>query len=457
MKPYSCIRLEKFMVGRCLLVVALTTFRQSCSVAFSFESCALSFKRSTSAVLVRKAFVGNGNVVPSEARSHRIGADSNESPSVKRNMTSCGRPKTIDNSTSEDLLANGQPSIADLSFESAFAALQVYHSIHGDLVLPRRFTVPVDSTYPSEWQRIDLSSTVYSMKWWKQHIKNRPERVSRLNKLGFIWERLQPEWNLILEGLVMFRSINGNLLVPYRFVVPRDDLQWPRATWGLPLGSCVYRIRARNDFLRGHHAGSRRDQLEAIGFVWDIQEHRFRKFYTALRHFALLKQSGPFSKNGDQKIVRVPSDYVVPAASEWLEDLWGYPLGVKCSAVRKGLYIKNEPRFQFMLNELGFRSSGNADLGWLKVVHASAIYSRRNGRILDVPLNFVVPKKPSAISQEDWPWPEYLSGLPLGQRLKDVRIKQAYLKGKSGDDRRRQLDALGMNWTPTKGRRKLTK
>jgi Arc/MetJ-type ribon-helix-helix transcriptional regulator len=353
----------------------------------------------------------------------------------------------------EDLTASYQISATELSFESAFAALHAYHNIHGDLVLPRRFVVPVDPTYPQQWHQMDLASVVYSMNWWKLHIKNRPERVSRLSKLGFIWERLQPEWNLILEALVTFRAIHNNVLVPYRFVVPRGDSQWPRATWGLPLGSCVYRIRARNDFLRGHHAGSRRDQLDGLGFVWDIQEHRFRKFYTVLRHYAQRELSGPYSKNGEKKIIRVPSNYIVPQCKGWPEDLWGYPLGVKSSAVRKGLYIKHEPRFQIMLAELGFRPTGNADLGWLRVVHASAIYSRRNGRTLDVPLSFIVPEKPSNMSQDDWPWPQYLCGLPLGQRLKDIRVKQAYLKGKSGDNRRQQLNALGMNWTPKKGRR----
>lgn len=49
---------------------------------------------------------------------------------------------------------------------------------------------------------------------------------------------------------------------------------------------------------------------------------------------------------------------------------------------------------------------------------------------------------------------EYLWGLPLGQRLKDVRQKGAYLKGANGDTRRRQLDGLGFNWTPSRGRPK---
>ena len=50
---------------------------------------------------------------------------------------------------------------------------------------------------------------------------------------------------------------------------------------------------------------------------------------------------------------------------------------------------------------------------------------------------------------------EQLWGFPLGQRLKDVRVKGAHLKSeKSAKARRAQLDALGFVWEPKRGRRK---
>ena len=48
---------------------------------------------------------------------------------------------------------------------------------------------------------------------------------------------------------------------------------------------------------------------------------------------------------------------------------------------------------------------------------------------------------------------ECLWGVPLGQRLRDIRVKGNYLKGKNSDARRQQLDALGFNWEPKRGRR----
>jgi len=338
----------------------------------------------------------------------------------------------------------------DLPYESTIEALRTYHSIHGDLVIPRRYMVPEDSGYPNEWVGLDLSSSVYNMKWWQKNVKEQTERVSELNKLGFVWERLQPEWNIVLEALVTYHMLYGDVLVPNQFVVPHGDTQWPRAAWNISLGNCVYRIRARNDFLHGSNAASRRNQLQRLGFVWDVYEERFHTFYVVLRHFAKLQGCGKYSTNGRSKPLKVPSTFVVPADDiRWPKELWNYQLGAKCTAVRqKELYVKNKPDRQLMLEQLGFRWRGNADLGWLRVVHAAAIYSKIHHRNLDVPYQFVVPEPPNYFvgGSEEWPWPEHLWGLPLGQRLKDIRITGAYLKGEDAEARRRQLDALGFVW-----------
>jgi hypothetical protein len=132
--------------------------------------------------------------------------------------------------------------------------------------------------------------------------------------------------------------------------------------------------------------------------------------------------------------------------------------------------VKNQPDRISALEEIGFQWSGNASLGWLEVVHAAAIYSQLHGRELNVPQNFVVPCPPKAFrtnsvaspfggiasNDETWPWPEKLWGLKLGQRLKDIRLKGRYLKGKSANARIMQLDALGFVWKPKRGPRQLS-
>jgi len=313
------------------------------------------------------------------------------------------------------------------------------------------------------------------MKWWSSNVASKPERVYELNQLEFVWERLQPEYNLCLEALIAYKSIYGHVQVPASFVVPYENnekemkRQWSKATWGIPLGNCVHRIRSRGDFLsHDETAWSRRRQLENLGFVWDVSEFAFEKFLLAVRYYAKLEDR--YRGKGIHRAIRVKSTFVVPSGNKesnlWPEALWGFPLGVKCSAVRqKGLYIKDHPRRQKALQDIGFPLSGNAQHSWLEVVHAAAIYSKMHGRVLDVPIHFVVPSPPCSSSDESciipygddgaWPWPQTLWGLPLGQRLKDVRLKCRYLtNAETASSRRAQLDALGFVWQPKRGRRK---
>lgn len=270
--------------------------------------------------------------------------------------------------------------------------------------------------YPSKWHGIDIASTVYNMQWWQTHVKGRQERVAELNKLGFVWGRLQPEWNLVLEGLITYSMLHGDLLVPISFVIPRNSDDWPKETWGISLGRCVYRIRIRSDFLHDHrNAMSRIAQLDGLGFVWDVNEHLFRKFCYALECFNRLERPREKDSGGRAVALRIPSTYVVPSGEDtgWPKELWGYPLGAKCTAVRqKELYVKGNPERMQTLEKLGFHRNGNTALGWLEVVHAAAIYSRMHDRDLNVPVAFVVPSPPdpkdeleSAVDLEDWPWP----------------------------------------------------
>jgi len=347
----------------------------------------------------------------------------------------------------------------DLSYDSALLALEAYHKENGDLAIPGRFIVPATDEYPEEWHGVKLASTIYTMKWWQKHIAQNKDRVAQLSNLGFIWERLQPTWNLFMEGMVNYRNIHGNVLVPASFVVPRNDDNWHMACWDLPLGSFVQQVRLRHDFLTGENSVQRKNQLDRVGFVWDVSEYKFTRLLRAIKHFDRLDGK---SSSTREHIVRVPSKFVVPSGHEhgWPPDLWEYPLGAKCMAVRQQkLYVKNRPHRVRQLEDIGFRWSGNAKLGWLDVVQAAAIYSQMHGRVLNVPFNFVIPAPPLDAESnpqcvDSWPWPERLWGLKLGQRLKDVRLKGAYLKGPDAHVRKAQLDNLGFVWHPKRGRRK---
>jgi hypothetical protein len=398
------------------------------------------------------------NVLKIYAKKHGLANTDGIYESEDHSKGSTSKPKRIANRVAKGIQK-------EHSYEEALSVLRAFHDKHGNLVIPRRYIVPNTDDFPQKWRGVDLGKSIYTMQWWTKHVKSRPERVSELNKLGFVWERLQTEWNCVLEALIVYYTENGHIRVPSTYVVPFDDDNWPKATWGIALGNCVHRMRTRHDFLRDEDTSySRREQLDGLGFVWDVSEVAFQKFFSALKHFKNIETKTKSSKSRSKQTIRVPSTYVIPSGVEngWPKDLWGYPLGQKCAAVRqKQIYIKHNPERIKALENIGFNWSGNATLGWLEVVHAAAIYSKLHGKTLDVPAKFVVPSPPE--TNEDslllniegaWPWPEKLWGFPLGQRLKDIRLKNAYMTGDSANLRRTQLDALGFNWKPKRGRRR---
>jgi len=374
--------------------------------------------------------------------------------------------KTLSRRDESTVLISPKPDTSNasiyLSYPSAIKILRAYKKEHGNLAIPRHYVLPSLSIYPSKCHSLPLASTVYNMKWWQLHISSHSSRVEELNDLGFLWERLQPEWNLVVEALISFRVLHRNTLVPNAFVVPHDDHNYPSATWGIPLGRCVHQIRIRHDFIR--KKPDRVSQLNGLGFVWELSEHHFQKFVWALKVYRSI-EVGELDKC--RKVLRVPLQFVVPCESTsngWPEDLHGYNLGSKCAAVRqKEVYIKNRPERRQILKDLGFWFGGNGTLGWLDVMHAAAIYSKMHERKLAVPTGFVVPSPyarnctgatDQVYCNGDWPWPEQLWGLPLGQRLRDVRLKGRYLTGSSAASRISQLNALGFEWKPKRGRRK---
>ena len=325
-------------------------------------------------------------------------------------MKSAVKPSKLKRSSKISITTRSAIKSVDISYESTIEVLRIFYERQSNLALPRTTIVPAEEEFPREWHGLDIAGTVYDMAWWQRHVKQRPDRVAELNNLGFVWERLQPEWNLVLEGLVTYGIIYGDLMVPAQFIIPHDDNQWPTALWGMALGNSVTKIRNRGDFIRESNSWSRRDQLDAIGFVWDIQEYKFKIFCDALQAFSDVEER----KRGPKRVgaIKLPAQFVIPSSDEWPKGLWGYNLGAKCTAVRqKELYVKGRSDRLKVLTGLGFVLGGNGSLSWLEVVHAAAIFSQMNHRKLEVPQNFVVPAPPRRVdssvigSDEAWPWP----------------------------------------------------
>ncbi|MCX4758674.1 DEAD/DEAH box helicase [Kitasatospora purpeofusca] len=113
---------------------------------------------------------------------------------------------------------------------------------------------------------------------WLNNAKHRHRQTSlpasvarRLEDLGVVWHTGDAEWMQFLQDLTDYRAEHGNLLVPSTYVTPE----------GRPLGSQVRGRRKRGDSL----SADQRRELDALGFVASVAEHRFRSNIALLKEF----------------------------------------------------------------------------------------------------------------------------------------------------------------------------
>ncbi len=91
------------------------------------------------------------------------------------------------------------------------------------------------------------------------------EHRGRLEALGVNFDVKKIDvrgFDVIYSALEAYKTVHGNLLVPFKFVVPQGDVNYPPETWGMKLGSNVKTIR--HDGAYSEH----RVKLEELGFVF---------------------------------------------------------------------------------------------------------------------------------------------------------------------------------------------
>lgn len=70
-------------------------------------------------------------------------------------------------------------------------------------------------------------------------------------------------FDIIYKCLLVYKELNGHLMVPKRYVVPEHS-EYPREAWGMKIGHSVCNIRNIGSY------SEHRDKLEAIGFTFKL-------------------------------------------------------------------------------------------------------------------------------------------------------------------------------------------
>ena len=213
----------------------------------------------------------------------------------------------------------------------------------------------------------------------------------QLEAIGFVWDAQQHEWRANYEHLVAYAGEHGHCDVPFRF----------RTTDGAALGVWVYNQRQTQT--KGTLKTNYREQLEALGFVWNALDGEWRATYERLVTYV-----------GEHGHCKVPSAFRTTDGTA----LGAWVSSQRIAQTKDVLSAKRREQ----LDALGFEWDMR-DLWWRESYERLVAYIDEHGHC----------KVPRAFRTTD--------GAALGQWVCRQRIVRA--KGKLSAERSDQLERIG--------------
>ena len=287
------------------------------------------------------------------------------------------------------------------TWDHYFAAASLYYAEHGDLKVPLRYKTPGG---------LSLGDWVQTQRQIRKGKRTfgalTQQQIERLDRIGMVWEtKSETAWARGLEAARRYRQQYGDLQVPSAY----------KDADGFALGNWIRNTRSR--FGSGGLKESQIRELDALGMVWNSIDAKWERCYAEAALY--------YEKHGS---LNLAPKYVSPSGirlGAWVENQRAYYL--------KGELSDDKIR---RLEAIGMLWEGRNDRQWLKAYEAAARYFQQYGD-LNVPYQYVSPE-----------------GIRLGYWV--VRQRAAY-KGRFSIEkktnrkplsyeRKRLLDAIGMNW-----------
>jgi hypothetical protein len=115
----------------------------------------------------------------------------------------------------------------------------------------------------------------FSLGSWISHQKSKkdnlsPDRIERLDAIGFVWDALAERWEEGFSKLQQFYDREANCRVPQQH--KEDDYE---------LGNWISQQRSKKDNL----SPDRIKRLDALGFVWDPFKEDWEEGFSKLQQF----------------------------------------------------------------------------------------------------------------------------------------------------------------------------
>ncbi len=121
------------------------------------------------------------------------------------------------------------------------------------------------------------------------------DRIQVLEEEGFIWNTKEDTWNLRFEELKEFKRYHGDCLVPTKHSnkklakwVDKQRIQYKK----LQLGE------------HSHLTPERKETLEKIGFVWNVNDHKWNVKCEELKNFITMNGHCNIPAKGNNRALR---------------------------------------------------------------------------------------------------------------------------------------------------------
>jgi hypothetical protein len=116
-----------------------------------------------------------------------------------------------------------------LQYQNTRTALINYRALHGHMLVPSIFLVPTDDiSWPIETWGMKLGFVVNNIRGGNSYVDKRED----LESIGFNYESQSRShgYELVQVALRTYKELNGDMLVSQIFLVPTDDISWPKET-----------------------------------------------------------------------------------------------------------------------------------------------------------------------------------------------------------------------------------
>jgi superfamily II DNA or RNA helicase len=147
------------------------------------------------------------------------------------------------------------------SWEINFFELRTFVEIYKNCDVPLRFETSVEDGFKKNGK--GLADWVLTQRKMRKKGAISPDRIHRLDGLGFVWDTLAREWDNNYSDLVLYKELYGDCVVPLTF---RTSLEAGFKSSGRALANWV--VTQRKNFAKGILTNDRVSHLNEIDFAW---------------------------------------------------------------------------------------------------------------------------------------------------------------------------------------------